>query len=74
MPTVAFSKRRHINQNLLSAAVVISALRFNVLNIVDNKQDCRIILKLGHWPVQRCRLKIFVFLALAGAELFCKGP
>ena len=25
---------------------------------------CEIILKSGHWPGRRCRLKVFLFLAL----------
>ena len=32
---------------------------------------CEIILKLGHWPRRRCRLKVFLFLALV-AILFSK--
>ena len=27
---------------------------------------CEIILKLGHWPRRRCRLKVFLFFSFGG--------
>ena len=29
------------------------------------KHFCEFILKSGHWPRRRCRLKVFLFLAMA---------
>ena len=29
------------------------------------KHFCEIILKSGHWPMRRCHLKVFLYLALA---------